>query len=86
VRAAPAASCAEENYLTNFRSLGSLIDEYNGLLTQDESRFRVGRFLVDIRDAFGHGRLLSVGEVYPATLYKFGIAKDGRVPFNISSF
>jgi hypothetical protein len=40
----------------------------------------LGSTVVDIRDAFGHGRLLSVGEVYPATLYKFGIAKDGRVP------
>src|SRR5665213_103137 len=70
----------DENYVTNFRSLGSLIDEYNGLLSNDEQEFKVDRSVVDIRDAFAHGRLLSVGNVYPATLYKFGVSRNGRVP------
>jgi hypothetical protein len=71
---------AKENYLTNFRFLGPLIDQYNGLLSQEEQVFKVDRRVVDIRDAFAHGRLLSVGDVYPATLYKFGIAQNGEVP------
>jgi hypothetical protein len=76
----PGDQLAEENYLTNFRSLGGLIDEYNDGLSDQESELKVDRILVDIRNAFAHGRLLSVGDVYPATLYKFGIAKDGSVP------
>lgn len=76
----PVDQSAKETYLTNFRSLGSLIDEYNGLLADSEEQFRISRDVVDIRDSFAHGRLLSVGDVYPATLYKFGIARDGEVP------
>jgi hypothetical protein len=40
----------------------------------------VDRSVVEIRDAFAHGRLLSVGDVFPATLWKFGISRDGKVP------
>jgi hypothetical protein len=71
---------AEKNYLTNFLSLGGLIDEYNAGLSDQESELKVDRVLVDVRNAFAHGRLLSVGDVYPATLYKFGIARNGSVP------
>jgi len=75
----PGDQFASENYLTNYRSLGSLIDEYNRLLLASEVEFRVDRSVVDVRDAFAHGRLLSVGDVYPATLYKFSIAQGGKV-------
>jgi hypothetical protein len=76
----PTDEFADENFLTNFKSLGSLIDEYDGLLTKDEQKFQVDRSVLDVRDAFAHGRLLSVGDVYPATLFKFGISRDGKVP------
>jgi hypothetical protein len=42
--------------------------------------FKVDRKVVDIRDAFAHGRLLSVGDIFPATLYKFGVSQNGEVP------
>ena len=76
----PVDQLIDESYLTNFRALGPLIDQYNGLLSDNEQEFKVDRKAVDIRDAFAHGRLLSVGDIFPATLYKFGIAQDGKVP------
>jgi hypothetical protein len=71
----------DENYLTNFRAFGPLINRYNETLTVEErAKYSVNTSHVRIRDAFAHGRLLSAGDVFPATLYKFGPARDGKVP------
>jgi hypothetical protein len=66
-----------------FGHWGLSLDEYNGLLNDAEKIFAIERDLVDLRDALAYGRLLSVGDIYPATLYKFGIAKDGEVPRSV---
>lgn len=56
----------DENYLTNFRAFGPLIDRYNATLTVEErTQYAVNTSHVRIRDAFAHGRLLSTGDVFP---------------------
>jgi hypothetical protein len=71
----------DENYLTNFRAFGPLVQRYNETLTPEErTKYSVDASHVLVRDSFAHGRPLSVGDIYPATLYKFGIAQKGKVP------
>jgi hypothetical protein len=68
-----------ENYLTNYVSLGELIKTFNAVLSADERMFLVDESVVVVRDAFAHGRLVTK-TVFPATLWKFGRSRDGRVP------
>jgi hypothetical protein len=75
----PGDTDANETYLTNYRSLDGLVREFNNSLTEAEKKFAVDATVIRIRDAFAHGRLLTYNE-FPARLWKFGIAKDGRVP------
>jgi hypothetical protein len=69
----------DETYLTNFLSLEALVRKFNDSLTEVERKFAVDRAVVDLRDAFAHGRLLTENE-FPARLWKFGLARDARVP------
>jgi hypothetical protein len=71
---------ANETYLTNYVSLGQLIDEFNKTLKDTEKKFMVDEQIVTIRDALAHGRLLTVLRQPPYRLWKFGQAKAGRVP------
>jgi hypothetical protein len=73
-------TAASETYLTNYMSLGYLIDEYNKDLGDSEKKFEVAKTVVDIRDAFAHGRLLTALKQPPYRLWKFGTASDHRVP------
>jgi hypothetical protein len=66
------AKTVPETYLTNFLSLGQLIELYNDSLTSDERSYAIDTAVVDVRDAIAHGRLLSPTRGYPLTLYKFG--------------
>lgn len=50
----------QETFLTNYMTLGELVDEYNQRLSASEGSFRIDRSVVAIRDALAHGRLLSV--------------------------
>jgi hypothetical protein len=71
------------NHLTNYNSLGQLIDKYNIALSPDEANAHsVDRGIVGVRDALAHGRLCSKDEgLFPLTLYKFGKPdKAGTVP------
>jgi hypothetical protein len=71
---------AAETYLTNYLTLGRLVDRYNNSLkTEERKKFTVDDTVVRFRDSFAHGRLVTTSE-FPATLWKFGTAKDGRVP------
>jgi hypothetical protein len=80
----PGDTQATETFATNFASLGSLIDSYNDNLSNEEKRrFSIDRQIVHIRDAFAHGRLVTVEE-FPVTLWKFGRPKDGKVPIEFS--
>jgi hypothetical protein len=70
-----------ENYVTNYLSLGPVIDDFNRELTDAEkTKFTVDKAVVDVRDSIAHGRLVTPTEGFPATLWKFGKRKDGRVP------
>ena len=75
---------ADETFATNYTSLGELIDVYNvGLTAEEAHRFKVDTQIVHIRDAFAHGRLVTEKE-FPATLWKFGRAKNGKVAIEFS--
>jgi hypothetical protein len=71
---------AAETALTNYTSLDFLIDQYNKELTEPEKKFNVDKTVVTIRDAIAHGRLLATLQQPPYRLWKFGKAKDKRVP------
>jgi hypothetical protein len=76
----PGAKDTSITYLTDYRSLGSLVRLYNEKLTDAEARYTVDlEAVLKIRDAFAHGRLVTTSEL-PATLWKFGEPINGRVP------
>jgi hypothetical protein len=75
----PGDSDAAETQLTGYLFLGRLVSRFNANLKDPEKGFSVDEGVVDIRDAFAHGRLVTYDE-FPAWLWKFGVAKDGRVP------
>ena len=70
------------NYLTNFVSLGDLIEDYHRDLTDKEKQYSIDLSVVLIRDALAHGRLFVRGSdpKPPFELWKFGKAKDGKMP------
>jgi hypothetical protein len=77
----PTDTIVSENYFTNYLSLDPVIDHYHDALTADEKKtFMVDKNVVTVRDTFAHGRLYNPTEGFPASLWKFGRAKDGRVP------
>ncbi|MGA8756594.1 MAG: hypothetical protein WB611_09710 [Stellaceae bacterium] len=63
------------SHLTNFDSLGRLIEKYNASLLPTENRYRIDPKIVRIRDALAHGRSVSATGSFPITLYKFSKAK-----------
>ncbi len=69
---------AAKTYLTNNMSLGPLVDEFNKALKPAESKFKVDRQVVTIRDAIAHGRLLT-DDTLPYRLWKFGKKLNGRI-------
>ncbi len=69
---------ASINYLTAYKSLGPLIRLYNEKLTDAEQKYAIDLNVVKIRDAFAHGRLVTMTEL-PYTLWKFGEALNTRV-------
>jgi hypothetical protein len=82
----PGDADAAENMLTSYEFLGELADSYNNALKDTEKQFAVNREVVTIRDAFAHGRLLTNTSAQdpPYRLWKFGRAKNGRVPIEFS--
>jgi hypothetical protein len=77
----PADTSARQSYLTAFAPLGELIEDYNKSLTSAEEHFKIDFDAVRLRDALAHGRLvLPEPPVWPATLWKFGKVKEGRMP------
>ena len=71
---------AAETHLTNYLSLAPLVRRYNDKLEgAEKEKFAVDDTVVRFRDSFAHGRLVTTSE-FPATLWKFGTAKNGRVP------
>lgn len=77
----PGEPTARKSYLTAFAPLGELIEDFNKSLKPEEEKFKISFEAVRVRDALAHGRLV-VPEPpsWPATLWKFGKVKDGRMP------
>jgi hypothetical protein len=73
-----------ETFITNFMSLGVIIEKYNAALLQSEKSYSIGIDAVKIRDAIAHGRVSSLSPTAPMTLYKFGRADSGTVPIEYS--
>ncbi len=80
---ASSTGTVRETHLTNFMSLGALIDIYNSTLSPPEKIFSVDRSVVKIRDAIAHGRMTSLSATFPLTLHKFGKPKAGLVPIEL---
>ena len=58
------------NHLTNYDSLGSLIDQYNIEMNEHE-RDKLDRSIVTLRDAIAHGRVFTYSPDVPPSLVKF---------------
>jgi hypothetical protein len=77
----PGDTWTRENYITNYKSLGQIIDDYHEALTEDEKKkFSINKSVVTVRDALAHGRLTTEAKAFPATLWKFEKMKDAKVP------
>lgn len=74
---------AKKTYLTRSLSLDKLIRNYNSNLSKTESKFAVNKEVVTIRNAFAHGRLLTVGEL-PGRLWNFSGSEHGHVAVEFS--
>lgn len=68
-----------ENPLTNYDSLGTVIGKVNQRLEQLGRAERIDSSLVDVRDAFAHGRMVAALREGPVKLVKFGKPLAGRV-------
>ncbi len=71
---------APEDPMTNYDSLGNLIDKYNKLAPKE---LRVAKGIVTIRDAIAHGRAFSDTQSLPLNLYKFDKPKNGMVAVTV---
>jgi hypothetical protein len=67
------------NALTNFDSLGSLIDKFNRIVGRTNPELLIDRALVDLRDALAHGRVSAPMGTADVRLMKFGKPIDGFV-------
>jgi hypothetical protein len=77
----PTDTLVPENSVTNYLSLGQIIDDYHKALSEvEKGEFTIDKSVVSVRDAIAHGRLVTRTEGFPATLWKFERAKDGKVP------
>jgi hypothetical protein len=71
----------DENFITNYLSLGQIVDYYNkNLSVEEQSNFSIDRTVVTVRDTIAHGRLVTEKESFPAIIWKFEKPVDGKVP------
>jgi len=63
------------NRLTDYSSLGKLIEDYNKLVPAEH---QVALAVVDLRDALAHGRVTTLGS-FPMKLVKFSKVVGGKV-------
>jgi hypothetical protein len=68
------------NHMTNYDSLGKLIDKYNGYVREKKSSLVVDKELVvDLRDALVHGRVSGVWPNGALKILKFSKQDGGQV-------
>lgn len=75
-RIAVGASLAE-NELTDYASLGELIQRFNTRMTAKGAK-AVNVALVSVRDAIAHGRVIGTASGFPLRLLKFSKPKAGH--------
>jgi len=68
-----------ENCMTNYDTLGRVITNYNQAVKSIDPTLAVDEKIVNLRDAFAHGRLISDKPERPLRLFKFSKACDGYV-------
>jgi len=69
----------EVTHMTNYDSLGDLLEKYNSIASKSASSFIIDTSLVKIRDAIAHGRTLSSSLNSPVRLFKFSKPKNNMV-------
>lgn len=67
------------NEMTNYDTLGELIEKYNNYVRSFSEDLLIDRTLVTLRDAFAHGRVFSRVETGPYFLLKFDKPEDEQV-------
>jgi hypothetical protein len=68
----PVGSIVPENYITNYLSLGKLIDAYNEYVNERDTTLKIDRgTLVELRDALAHGRVSGTEPFPPLKILKF---------------
>ena len=75
------------SYLTAYVSLGELLDDYHRDLSEAERpKYSIDPYVVRIRDALAHGRLIARGSepAAPFELWKFGKPKEGKIAVDFS--
>ena len=60
-----------ENAMTDFSSLGHLINRYNDVISRRHPNLAVDRTIVELRDALAHGRVSSTDAASDPFLLKF---------------
>jgi len=73
-----------ENQLTNYDTLGELINKYNHEIADVYSFSRVDEKMVALRDAIAHGRVTSSELTEHSRLIKFNKPEDGKVTVTFS--
>jgi hypothetical protein len=66
-----------EDPMTNYDSLGGLIDKYNRIAPIE---LQIAKGIVAVRDAIAHGRVFSDTQSLPMRLFKFDKPKNGVAP------
>jgi len=65
-----AGDIVEENALTNYDSLGKVIDRFNSFFKKEDWVIDKDK-IVQLRDVLAHGRLISFKLNYPVKIFKF---------------
>lgn len=79
----PGETEIEETWLTKFVYFGPLVKEFNGSLHTafERANYALDEKVIDLRNAFAHGRLFTDFEKFPARLWKFGNRNGkGKIP------
>ena len=74
----PVGTELAESEFTSYDSLGTLIDKFNALARQKGLQ-EINKSIVDIRDAFAHGRVSAPVVSDQLRLIKFSKPKNGKV-------
>jgi hypothetical protein len=83
----PGETEVNETWLTKYVYFGPLVTEFNKSLNTDYERenYSLDKKVIDLRNAFAHGRLFTDFEKFPARLWKFGEKNGaGKIPVEFS--